>query len=100
MRLLRATAAVGRGKEEEMEVLIERCAGLDVHRDTVMACVRFPGPGGGRAQEVHEFGTTSAELLALRDWLSAQGVTVVGMESIGVYWKPPFYLLEDAFDCQ
>lgn len=82
-----------------MDVLIERCAGLDVHKDTVMACVRFPGDGGKRQQEIHEFGTTTAELLALRDWLSAHGVTVVGMESTGVYWKPPFYLLEDAFTC-
>ena len=82
-----------------MDVLIERCAGLDVHKDTVMACVRLPGQGGVRQQEIHEFGTTTAELLALRDWLSAHGVTVVGMESTGVYWKPPFYVLEDAFTC-
>jgi len=82
-----------------MDVLIERCAGLDVHKDTVMACVRFPGPDGRRAQEIHEFGTTTAELLALGDWLAAHGVTVVGMESTGVYWKAPFYVLEDAFTC-
>ncbi len=82
-----------------MDVLIERCAGLDVHKDTVTACVRFPGEGGGRAQEIHEFGTTTAELLALRDWLSAYGVTAVGMESTGVYWKPVYYVLEDAFTC-
>lgn len=83
-----------------MDVLIERCAGLDVHKDTVAACVRTPGPSGERAQEIHTFGTTTAELLALRDWLAAHGVTVVGMESTGVYWKPIFYVLEDAFDCQ
>lgn len=83
-----------------MDVLIERCAGLDVHRDTVMACVRFPGEGGERRQEIHEFGTTTAELLALRDWLAARGITVVGMESTGVYWKPVFYLLEDGFETQ
>ncbi len=82
-----------------MDVLIERCAGLDVHKDTVTACVRLPGEGGGRAQEIHEFGTTTAELLALRDWLSAYGVTAVGMESTGVYWKPVYYVLEDAFTC-
>lgn len=83
-----------------MDVLIERCAGLDVHKDTVMACVRIPGEGGRRGQEVHGFGTTTSELLALRDWLSAHGVTAVGMESTGVYWKPVFYILEDAFECQ
>src|SRR6266542_3415268 len=48
---------------------MERCAGLDVHQDTVAACVRFPGPSGERVQEVHTFGTTTIELLAFRDWL-------------------------------
>jgi Transposase len=83
-----------------MDVLVERCAGLDVHKDTVMACLRVPGGGGERHQEVHQFGTTTRELLALRDWLGAHGVTVVGVESTGVYWKPVYYVLEDAFDCQ
>jgi len=71
-----------------MEVLVERCAGLDVHKDTVAACIRTPDPQGGRAQEVRTFRTTTVELLALRDWLTACGVTLVGMESTGVYWKP------------
>ena len=70
-----------------MEQLIERCCGLDVHRDTVAACVRVPGTSGRRAQTVQTFGTTAANLLALRDWLEAQGVTHVAMESTGVYWK-------------
>ena len=82
-----------------MERLIERCCGLDVHRDTVAACVRVLGPNGTRQQEVRTFGTTTAELLALRDWLEAQGVTDVAMESTGVYWKPVFYVLEEAFTC-
>jgi transposase len=83
-----------------METLIERCAGLDVHKDTVAACVRVPDPAGGRHQVIQTFGTTTADLLALRDWLAAYGVTVVGMESTGVYWKPVYYLLEDAFECR
>lgn len=83
-----------------MDTQIERCAGLDVHKDTVVACVRVPAPDGGRQQEIHTFGTTTAELLALRDWLAAHGVTVVGMESTGVYWKPVYYVLEDAFECR
>ena len=83
-----------------MDVLIERCAGLDVHKDTVMACVRFPGEGGKQAQEIHQFGTTTAGLLAPWDWLGAHGVTVVGMESTGVYWKPVSYVLEDQLECQ
>jgi len=78
---------------------MERCAGLDVHKDTVAACVRFPGPSGERAQEVHTFGTTTTELLALRDWLVAHGVTLAGMESTGIYWRPVYYVLEDAFEC-
>ncbi len=82
-----------------MDQLIERCGGLDVHRDTVAACVRVPGPNGKRQQEVRTFGTTAAELLALRDWLEAHGVTHVAMESTGVYWKPVFYVLEEAFTC-
>jgi transposase len=82
-----------------MERLIERCSGLDVHRDTVAACVRVPGAQGQREQHVRTFGTTTAELLILRDWLEAHGVTHVAMESTGVYWKPVFYVLEEAFTC-
>src|SRR5712692_3692154 len=82
-----------------MDQLIERCCGLDVHRDTVAACVRVPGPNGKQQQEVRTFGTTAVELLALRDWLEAHGVTHVAMESTGVYWKPVFYVLEEAFTC-
>ncbi len=82
-----------------MEQVIERCSGLDVHKKTVAACVRVPGPGGTRAQHVRTFGTTVAELLTLRDWLEAHGVTHVAMESTGVYWKPIFYVLEEAFAC-
>ena len=83
-----------------MHRLIERCGGLDVHRDTVAACVRTPDGDGGRRQEVVTFGTTTRELLRLGDWLAEHGVTVVGMESTGVYWKPVYYLLEDRFDTQ
>ena len=82
-----------------MDTLIERCGGLDVHKDTVVACVRVPARGGGREQFIQTFGTTTVQLLALRDWLVAQGVTRVGMESTGVYWKPVYYVLEDALEC-
>src|SRR5262245_40658768 len=82
-----------------MEKLIERCGGLDVHKATVAACVRIPGPKGKREQHVRIFGTMAAELLALRDWLLAYGITHVAMESTGVYWKPVFYVLEEAFTC-
>jgi transposase len=72
---------------------------LDVHKDTVVACVRTPGRGGQREQQTRTFGTMTTDLLALRDWLVAMGVTLVGMESTGVYWRPVFYLLEDAVTC-
>lgn len=82
-----------------MDVTVERCAGLDVHKDTVVAAVRTPAAGGGRDTEVRSFGTFTAELLALRDWLVERQVTLVAMESTGIYWKPVYYLLEDALEC-
>ncbi len=82
-----------------METLMERCAGLDVHKDTVVACVRVPGQKGQREAETRSFGATTRELLALRDWLVERGVQVVGMEATGSYWKPVYYVLEDALEC-
>ena len=79
-----------------MQVLVERCAFLDVHRDTVVACVRVPDDGGGRREEVSEFGTTVSQLLVLADWLVERAVSLVGMEATGVYWKPVHWVLEDA----
>ena len=81
-----------------MRVVVQRCAGLDVHKDSVVACVRTPDPDGGWQTQTRTFGTMTVELLALRDWLVACGVTLVGMESTGVYWKGPFYLLEDQLE--
>lgn len=78
----------------EMEVIVERCAFLDVHRDTVMACARTPDGAGGRREEVTEFGSTTSQLLALADWLSQRRVSLVGMEATGVYWKPVHWVLE------
>jgi transposase len=82
-----------------METLIERGCGLDVHKKTVAACVRVPGSKGTREQHVRTFGTMAAELVALREWLKTHGVTHVAMESTGVYWKPVWYVLEEAFTC-
>ena len=82
-----------------MERVLERCGGLDVHKKTVAACIVIPGTRGRRQQEVRTFGTTARELLALRDWLDANGVTHVAMESTGIYWKPVFYVLEGSFTC-
>lgn len=79
-----------------MDVVVERVAGLDVHQATVVATVRVPGPEG-RQSLTETFGTMVADLLALREWLQAHGVTHVALESTGVYWKPVYYILEDAF---
>jgi transposase len=82
-----------------VETIVQRAAALDVHKAQVTACVRVPGGGGERAQEVAEFQTTVPALLALRDWLKAHAVTQVAMEATGVYWKPVWAILEDEFDC-
>lgn len=83
-------------EEVIVEIVVERCAGLDVHKKTVTACVRIPDSGGGRSEVVRTFPTFLADLEALRDWLSSQRVAQVAMESTGSYWKPVFYVLEDA----
>jgi len=82
-----------------MERFVERCAGLDVHKDSVAATVHVPGPEVSRLQETRTFATTTRGLLALADWLASYGVTLVGMESTGCYWKPVYYLLEERFEC-
>ena len=79
--------------------VLERVAGIDVHKKTVTVCVRVPDRRLGRPQQVRTFGTTVPELLALREWLQAQGVTHAAMESTGVYWKPVFYILEEVVTC-
>jgi transposase len=81
-----------------MEVVFERVAALDVHKATVMACVRAPGAGGRREPHVAEFTTTARGLVALRDWLAAHRVTHVAMEATGVYWQPVWHVLEDDFE--
>jgi transposase len=82
-----------------METIVERAAGVDVHKAQVTACVRVPSRGRQRRQELAEFPTTVRGLLALRDWLQAHRVTHVAMEATGVYWKPVWAILEDEFDC-
>jgi transposase len=79
-----------------MEILYERCCGLDIHKKTVVACLLTPGADGQVQQTIRSFGTMTADLLALRDWLAAAGCTQVAMEATGVYWKPLYNLLEDA----
>ena len=81
-----------------MEVIVACCAGLDVHQASVVACVNSTGRGGRSHKEVRTFGTMRDDLIALRDWLKDAGVTLVAMESTGVYWKPVYDALEDHFE--
>ena len=77
--------------------MIDRCAGIDVGQALLVVCVRVVD-GSRLVEEVRSFGATTRELVALRDWLVGLGVTQVAMESTGVYWKAPYYMLEDEFE--
>ena len=77
-----------------MNVLYPRCAGVDIHKKTAVVCVMTPD-----GAQTRTFPTMTADLLQLGDWLLEQGVTHVAMESTGVYWKPVFYVLEEAVTC-
>jgi transposase len=70
-----------------MDVVYERCCGLDIHKQLVVACLLTPGAGAQPEKAVRSFGTMTADLLELADWLTAAGCTHVAMESTGVYWK-------------
>jgi transposase len=83
--------------EAAMEVVYERCCGLDVHKKTVVACRIVPGLGGQPEKVTRTFETMTDQLLALSRWLQAGNVTHVVMESTGVYWKPIWNLLEEDF---
>jgi transposase len=83
-----------------VDVVVERCAGLDVHRDNVVATVRFPSEDRRRSElTTRTFKATLAGLAELATWLAGFGVTLLGMESTGVYWKTVFYALEDCCEC-
>lgn len=80
-----------------MQVVHERCCGLDVHKKVVVACLLTPGERGLATREVRTFSTMTGELLALADWLTSAGCTYIAMESTGSYWKPVYNILEGAF---
>lgn len=81
-----------------MQVKYERCCGIDVHKDTVVACVIVSKPSGHVQKTTRTFATTTSELRALAQWLTETGCTQVTMESTGVYWKPVYNLLEGMFE--
>lgn len=83
-------------KERVVEVIVDRCAGLDVHKKTVVVAVRSPGSGRRKRDTVvRTFSTFERDLVALREWLVSQGVTQVAMEATGVFWKPVWQVLDD-----
>lgn len=81
-----------------MQVVYERCAGLDVHKKSVVACRIIPDGQGDWQMEIRTFKTMTSDLLELADWLATAGVTHVAMESTGVYWKPVYNVLDGQFE--
>ena len=81
-----------------MEAIIERCAGLDVHQATVVACVLIGEADRKPHKEIRTFSTMTRDLEAMRDWLKELSVTHIGMESTGIYWKPVHTILEGHFE--
>ena len=77
-----------------MDIVVENGCGIDVHKETVVACIK----GKEVKREVRTFSTMTNELLKLKEWLKEEGITHVAMESTGVYWKPVFNILEDSFE--
>lgn len=82
-----------------IDVVVDRAAGLDIAKASLVACVRTPAPDSGWKIEKRRFAATTGALLQLAGWLAERAVTRVGMESTGDYWKPVFYLLESQFEC-
>jgi transposase len=79
-----------------MDLVVERCAGVDIGKDEVVACVRAPNPSGkGRRKETRTFSSFTSQLEAMADWFTGEGVTQVVMEATGSYWKPVWYVLEE-----
>jgi transposase len=77
-----------------MQVVYERCCGLDIHKKMVVACLSITSATGQRSKELRTFSTMTSDLLKLLDWLTAAKCTHVALESTGVFWKPIFNLLE------
>jgi transposase len=89
------TSFTGDAEVSLMDVIYERCAGLDIGKNEVTACVRTPGESGRRRQEIRTYPTFTSHLKALADWLTHEQVTQVVMEATGQYWKPVWYVLEE-----
>ena len=77
-----------------MNIVYERCAGIDVHKRTVVVCVITPDKQGQRHKEHRTFSTMMPDLMQMRQWFQSLGITHVAMESTGSFWKPIFNILE------
>ena len=80
-----------------LSVMYSCCAGLDVHKETVVSCILLTAPSGKVSKEIRTFGTTTSDLQMLSTWLSQRGVTHVALESTGVYWRPRATASKDAY---
>ena len=80
------------------DIVHHRCCGLDVHKDSIAACVRWTDGQGEIRKETGIFGTTTQELKSMEAWIEGHGVRLVAMESTGIYWKPVWNILEGTFD--
>src|SRR4051812_10972920 len=83
-------------RRDDMDAIVERACGLDVHKAEVVACLLLGGAGSPARKEMRRFRTFTQDLLELRSWLEKEGCEVVVMESTGVYWKPVYTVLEGA----
>jgi transposase len=81
-----------------MQVTYQHCAGIDVHKKTVVVCCLSVDANGKPQRETRTYGTTTRELLSLCDWMSSGSITDVAMESTGEYWKPVYNVLESSFE--
>lgn len=81
-----------------MDVLFKRCAGLDVHSESIVACVLIENENSEITKEIETFGTLTKDLFHLLKWLEDHKVSHIAMESTGIYWKPVYNILEDFFD--
>lgn len=81
-----------------MEIVYERCCGLDIHKKRIVACLITQSAKKQRSKEIRTFRTVTSELLALQDWLREACCTHIAMEATGVYWKPAFNVLEGHFE--
>ena len=81
-----------------METLYKRCAGLDVHSETIVACILVGDTESNMVKEIETFPTLTKDLFRLLKWLEEKEITHIAMESTGIYWKPIYNILEDFFD--